>query len=116
MGLQGCGERGGRIKLSLRRDFLKEYRGAAAIGIVGWGCDSLLRGGEDCSILTLAKPARLERRGYVDKKRGASSEKELAPHSTGNDLLSRASVGALPSAAESLTSVFEMGTCVSSRL
>ena len=37
-------------------------------------------------------------------------------HYTGNYLLSHNSVVVLPSATESLTSVFEMGTCVSSRL
>ena len=37
-------------------------------------------------------------------------------HKTGNNLLSHDSGVVLPSAAESLTSVFEMGTCVSSRL
>lgn len=37
-------------------------------------------------------------------------------HNTGNYLLSHDSEAVLPSATESLTSVFEMGTCVSSRL
>ena len=37
-------------------------------------------------------------------------------HNTGNYLLSHGSEAVLPSATESLTSVFEMGTCVSSRL
>ena len=41
---------------------------------------------------------------------------DIRLHNTGNNLLSHDSGVVLPSAAESLTSVFEMGTCVSSRL
>lgn len=41
---------------------------------------------------------------------------DIRLHNTGNNLLSQDSGVVLPSAAESLTSVFEMGTCVSSRL
>ena len=52
----------------------------------------------------------------VNKKREAQAREEPAPHNTGNNLLSHNSGVVLPSAAESLTSVFEMGTCVSSRL
>ena len=37
----------------------------------------------------------------------------MTGHNTGNNLLSHRSVAALPSAHVSLTSVFEMGTCVS---
>lgn len=54
--------------------------------------------------------------GGVSKKREAQAREEPAPHNTGNNLLSHNSGVVLPSAAESLTSVFEMGTCVSSRL
>ena len=59
----------------------------------------------------LPKPWHISQKG-----RGACSIKKHAPHYTGNDLLSHDSGVVLPSAAESLTSVFEMGTCVSSRL
>lgn len=41
---------------------------------------------------------------------------KLRAHNTGNDLLSHRIVAVLPSAAEGLTSVFGMGTCVSPRL
>ena len=40
----------------------------------------------------------------------------MTGHKTGDNLLSHPSVGALPLAVEGLTSVFEMGTCVSPHL
>lgn len=54
-----------------------------------------------------SQPHNAERRGLISQS---------APHNTGNDLLSHRIVAALPSAAEGLTSVFGMGTCVSPRL
>ena len=51
----------------------------------------------------------------IDTKRPLSFFKDRG-HNTGDNLLSHPSVGALPSAVAGLTSVFEMGTCVSLHL
>ena len=54
---------------------------------------------------------RIKKDKRLKKTRALLSEG--AGHKTGDDLLSRSSVAALPSAIEGLTSVFGMGTCVS---
>ena len=63
--------------------------------------------------------SRLDREGVIhkpQKQEKPDHQKVDGLHNTGNYLLSHDSVVVLPSAADSLTSVFEMGTCVSSRL
>ena len=56
------------------------------------------------------------RQTQSQKQEKPDHQEVIGLHNTGNYLLSHDSVVVLPSATESLTSVFEMGTCVSPRL